>query len=698
MDMFESVYKKLTSNDPRIREIFDTAKTGVELSEAIRETVLVLQRISSGDPDARITKTTEIKMIGLLYQAINNTASDLGDMVNQIQELAIDLCECFDVLRRASEGDLQVSVSYASSQELTIALAKSINKLIKAFSGQIAERKLAEGIALRKGIEASAILNGTGDAIMVIDRDYCISKANAAMERITSRPVSELVGKKCYEVFPGSECNTDKCYLKQLMVDKKNIQLETSRKDIFEIDIPVEVLATPYEVQGKLLGVIESFRDNTDRRRIMENLLIAKEELDAKAKDLEMTLKISESLRDDLEISRKQAERSAKAKANFLANMSHEIRTPMNAILGFSDLIKSTELTDTQREYLRTITTSGDHLLGLINDILDFSKFEAEKITLEEIDFNLKYLIEDVLKIAVMKMERMEEKENDKISHFFKLDEDVPILLKGDPTRLRQVIINLLGNALKFTKEGSVGLLVRKDVSDKELDDRVTLRFSVKDTGIGIAQDKLDTVFQTFTQADESTTRKFGGTGLGLSISKTIVEMMGGQIWVEAVQGEGSEFIFVVTMKKGEDGEQKESVQGRLISDRQLLDEGAYKGIRVLIVEDNKTNQMLIKAIMGKLGCEIDVAENGAVAVDKLREGGEFDLVLMDLQMPVMGGVDAAKIISSEISKELPIVALSAAVLEEDMRAAKESGMVDFIQKPIDVSKLKEILMKYGRK
>ncbi len=563
---------------------------------------------------------------------------------------------------------------------------------------------------------------------------------------------------------------------------------------------------------------------------MVENLqetTVSRDDLELKSNALQQK---TDELRKERELAerlQKEAEGAAKAKASFLANMSHEIRTPMNAILGFSDLLKKTDLDNKQKGYLDTVTSSGDLLVGIINDILDFSKIESGKISLESIDFDLKTLISDVFAMIVTRMK------DQPFDTYIEIDKAVPRFVKSDPTRLKQVLVNLLGNAIKFTKEGQIGVIVKPEKLDDLQKDELALRFIIKDSGIGIPKDKLSAVFNLFTQADESTTRKFGGTGLGLSISKSIVEAMGGRIWVESEMGKGSEFIFIVKLKEGqstEDHEGEPTTHCELVDkkvfivddnevSRKILnkcietmglkvfgiadspqatlhkldnlenergiipdliicdimmdgmngyelikkiqsnkkfestkyiavtsDINAYlsenegergfddiiakpvtmeklihaittvvlgkqkdaeniagdeeiscKGIKVLVVEDTVANQMLIQAYFAELGCDGDYANNGQEGVDKLKASDEYDLILMDMQMPVMGGLEATKVIREEIKSDIPIVALTAAVMEEDRKKADDAGMDGFLAKPVDIVKLKECILKHGR-
>jgi signal transduction histidine kinase/DNA-binding response OmpR family regulator len=526
--------------------------------------------------------------------------------------------------------------------------------------------------------------------------------------------------------------------------------------------------------------------------------------------------------------SKKQAEAANKIKSAFLANMSHEIRTPLNAITGFSELMENTSLDYVQKDYVSVIRESGKILLALINDILDLSKIEAGEMHLEHIDFDLEYLIRSVIKINSPKLEGKQ------VELFCNIDEHMPKDFRGDPTRVRQILINLLSNAIKFTEQGSITISVYPKDRDVPKDKLRNLEFSVRDTGIGIPPEKHESIFAAFEQADTSTTRKYGGTGLGLTICKGFVEMMGGSIRVVSEPGKGSEFIFSLRLEEvspivskdiapvkieelkekkvlivddsesarrviedycldigmdvlfkapsanvawewllnqtalpdiiisdivmqgmsGYDfarsvrederlknirmisvttdirpgaakkaqmagfdaylpkpvirsdfirivqttlGDKRQNKENEQIVTRHMAEELACKGFRILVVEDNAVNQKLLQIVLKNLGCETDFASNGQIAVEKVRTG-RFDLVLMDLQMPVMGGCEATRIIRAEISKTLPVIALTAAAMKEDEENSLAAGMNDYVTKPVELHKLKEKIIQWGKR
>ncbi|MGD9993372.1 MAG: ATP-binding protein [Salinivirgaceae bacterium] len=379
-----------------------------------------------------------------------------------------------------------------------------------------------------------------------------------------------------------------------------------------------------------------------------------------------------------LKLAKEQAETSAKIKEQFLANMSHEIRTPMNGIIGMAKLLTNTPLAKEQIKYLENISTSADNLLVIINDILDFSKMEAGKLEFEQIEFNLHELLN---KLKSVYYESAKEK-----GLYFKLHigDRVPQFIIGDPTRLNQVLVNLLGNAVKFTEQGGIALLVKVVEQNRK---ESSLHFVVNDTGIGISPDKIDVIFSSFSQASSDMTRKYGGTGLGLTITKQLVELQGGNLNVESKAGEGSSFHFKLSFIHGK-GKIKHKTE--LLQD-EILD--TSKNIRILLAEDNEINQLYVKTIL-ESKFEVEIAPNG-LKVLELLEKNTFHLILMDLHMPEMDGYETTEIIRNLADKKLkniPIVALTAAAIKGEKEKCLAAGMDDYLSKPFDPKDLFQII------
>lgn len=387
------------------------------------------------------------------------------------------------------------------------------------------------------------------------------------------------------------------------------------------------------------------------------------------------TQKLLQYKNEIIEAEKEKAEASEKAKHQFLANMSHEIRTPMNAIKGMTDILIRRNPKEDQKEYLEGIKQSSDSLLVIINDILDISKIEAGKVELEHEPFSVNELVNNVHTIMQFKAEEKG----------LELKKDLPadeLIVKGDSTRLRQILINLIGNAIKFTEKGHVTTTIKSD----KVDGKLNLHFTVSDTGIGIDEDHVDKIFKSFEQAYSDTSRKFGGTGLGLSISKKLIELHTGKIWVESEKGKGSRFHFIIGYEMA--AQKTESTYAESTNTSIAAD---LKGISILLVEDNQFNAVVAQEELEDAIEEVivELAENGAIAVEKLRSS-RFDIILMDVQMPTMNGYEATKAIRAFDNEKAntPIIAMTANVLKEEVELCQQAGMNDFIGKPFDTNEL----------
>ncbi len=415
-----------------------------------------------------------------------------------------------------------------------------------------------------------------------------------------------------------------------------------------------------FDSQGKIVGLFGIASDITDLKHLNDELARAKE----------------------------TAESATRAKSSFLANMSHEIRTPMNAILGISTLLGRTELDQRQQDYLDKISSAGKNLLGIINDILDFSKIEAGKMELESVQFQLSQILGDLQSIIEI---RCQEKG---LALHLEIDPDIPPSLVGDPLRLTQILLNLTSNAIKFTHSGTITLCAR--LSGKS-GDKVTLRFRVQDTGIGIDSRSLRTLFQHFTQIDPSVSRKYGGTGLGLSITKRLVEMHGGKIWVDSIKGQGTTFFFTVELGIGTSSQQDQREAGYEHLSSQL---GKLLPLTVLVVDDNDINGEILTELLEAEGIDVHIAKNGKQAIQALQDatshGISVHAILMDLQMPEMDGYAASRFIRSDQAyTDIPIIAVSADAIGDVEKRVLDAGMNALVTKPIDLNELFRVLLRW---
>ncbi|HNX09582.1 MAG TPA: ATP-binding protein, partial [Methanothrix sp.] len=538
----------------------------------------------------------------------------------------------------------------------------------------ISERKKMESDLRESERRLTAIINFLPDATFVINKEGRVIAWNRAIERMTGTKSENMMGKGDYEYalpFYGKKRPilidmTISSDSSELDIKYHNIKKEDDGSITAEAHIPRLIdreayllgsAASLYDSEGRYWGAIESIRDITDRRHAEEELQRSKEE----------------------------AEQATRAKSEFLANMSHEIRTPMNAIIGLTGLLLDENLSDRQREYVEIIRNSGDTLLVIINNILDLTKIEADMIELESQIIDLRGCIESCVDlVATTATEKG-------LKITCNIEEGSPELVLGDPTRISQVLINLLHNGVKFTKKGEILVNLSARLLDED-DDRYELHFMVKDTGIGIPEEKIGRLFQSFSQIDATIARRYGGSGLGLAICKKLVEKMGGRIWVKSEADKGSEFHFTLPttststppndlFKTSCQPKPEGNVQGLLNYD-----------LSILLAEDNAVNQVVTKRMLDKLGYRADVAANGIEVLQALQRQ-HYDVIFMDVQMPEMDGLEATREIRRRMHNGPMIIAMTASALKGDREMCLAAGMDGYISKPTKIEALRAALL-----
>ena len=573
-------------------------------------------------------------------------------------------------------GDLEYQIDIQARDEIG-QLGQSFNDMINALKISKNELKkhqdhLEDLVAERTAELTNSqkrlaqIINFLPDPTWVVDDQGTVVTWNRAMEKLLGIRAEDMVGKGDYEYalpFYGEKRPVlidlvrewDAAYEKEYLSVKKEEDILISESYHPHLgDGGMYLSATAgllYNSEGEITGAIESLRDITDSKRMQAELIQAKQE----------------------------ADEANKAKSDFLANMSHEIRTPMNAVIGMTHLALKTNLTPKQKDYLQKIQSSANSLLGIINDILDFSKIEAGKLDMESVDFNLEDVLEGLADLVAIKAQKKAD-----LEILFATARNVPRFLVGDPLRLGQVLINLANNAVKFTDSGEI--VVSTELF-KHSGDKVILKFAVSDSGIGLTEEQKAKLFQSFSQADSSTTRKYGGTGLGLTISKRLVNMMDGDIWVDSKPGKGSTFSFTATFGLG-----KEKARERFKPAPDL------RNMKVLAVDDNATSREILQDMLDSFSFDVTLAasaKEGLAELENAPPDRPFELVIMDWKMPGMDGIEAAEIIKNHkgLTKIPAIIMVTAYGREEVMQKAERVGLDGFLIKPLGSSVLFDTIM-----
>ena len=500
----------------------------------------------------------------------------------------------------------------------------------------------------------SMVMKNIVEGVVTYDENGQILHFNLAMEKMFQTSRKNMAGCSIESLSQADKETFPTIYDQYFNGTSTGLAYETiavnNSGDVFPIDLTISKVVT--QRGATFIAVV---RDITERKNEQKALIEAKE----------------------------NALQTALTKTNFLSTMSHEIRTPMNAVIGLTNLLLQESPRKDQIENLKTLKFSGENLLVLIDDILDYNKIQAGKLNIEQTEFSLNEVIHNINKSLNMRAY------DKKISLHIVTESGFPNIIIGDPTRLSQVLLNLIGNAIKFTESGKVTLTI---TSKQDTDERWAINFAIEDTGIGIHKDKIDTIFDNFTQSDTNTTRKFGGTGLGLAITRQLLELQGSSIQVKSILGKGSIFSFTLQF---ETSSESSITAGNTPDDLDLIEH--FEPVNVLLVEDSLVNQMVATKFLTKWGLTVDIAENGAVAIDKVKEK-DYAVVLMDLHMPVMDGYTAAKNIRAlpnEKYQQLPIIALTASTKASDQSDLNDAGINTYISKPFNPLELNQRIAQF---
>jgi PAS domain S-box-containing protein len=624
----------------------------VELREFIHALKIGICRTTIGaGAEFVFTNLTFTAMLGykkeeLLGRKVADVFAESKEFKEILAQLKKDaLLDNYEVmLRRKSGGAVAVSLGITAERD-----AHGAIHFLDFVVEDITKQKEIEKDLTRSRELFKVIFDHSAAAITVTDKDEKIIAWNPFAEQMFEMTREDLFNKPVKDLYPEREWRK----MRKLKIREKGslsgISTEVIKKDgtLLDVDASISIIK---DLKGEVAGSIGILRDTTKQRRTQEMLLKAKME----------------------------AEEANSSKSLFLAKMSHELRTPMNAIIGMLDLTLDTGLSDEQHENLKVAKDAAGNLLRLINDILDLSRAEAGKITIETIEISLAEIIRSVCRgLQVLA-------QNKNLYLSWNVSDQIPPLMMGDPVRIRQIIINLVNNSIKFTHKGGVTVgvsLLARYAEDCEI------LFAIKDTGIGIPKEKQGRIFEVFSQADEQTSRRYGGTGLGLAISKKLAEIMGGRVWVESEEGQGSTFNVVVRLRISTTPIELRAAPAELAHASAQEDVGR---LRILLAEDNLVNQKIAVRVLEKRGWEVVAANNGKEALEAISKT-RFDMILMDDQMPEMSGVEAAIIIRTEEKQtglHLPIIAMTANAMAGDRERYLAVGMDGYVSKPIDRDQL----------
>jgi len=636
-----------------------------------------LQKLISG-PILALTRTTQnvsdkhdysIRHTEHRHDEVGTLIDSFNNMLQQIQDREAALAESKNKLALLNkELEQRVVERTKELEKINCNLKKEVVDRVKAELAVRNEKDFAERL-----VETAQVI------ILMLDIEGRIVRFNKYMKEISGYELKEVQGKDWFSTFL-PECHHRRT--KELFLNAINdIQTRGNVNTIItksgeERDIEWHD-KTLKDADGKIIGLLAIGQDITIRKQAEDNLKKAKEELENINKQLETSIRCANQMAQEATVANQ-------AKSEFLANMSHEIRTPMNSIIGFSDILSQEVLTDGQMDYVQTIRDSGKNLLTIIDDILDFSKIEAGKLDTEIIECSLEKLLGNIS--SMLRPKATEKGLDFKVLH----KTELPANIRTDPTRVYQCLTNLINNAIKFTENGHVHVIV----SLEEIENKPIIRFDIEDTGIGIPANKQKAIFESFSQVDGSTTRKFGGTGLGLTITKHLAGILGGSVTVQSEPGKGS--VFSLSIPAGLAVESQpvlgEAKMKEYTQESPETAQEKYSG-NILVAEDNPSNQKLIEILLKRMGLQISLVEDGQRAVDATASQS-FDLIFMDMQMPVMNGYEATEALRQE-GLTTPIVALTANAMKKDKQKCLDAGCDGYLAKPVDREKLSEILSKY---
>ena len=623
---------------------------------------------------------TDVLFNGSVYKDDNGHVLGVVIVARDIaeQKWAIELRKANEELRyQNAEKEMRAAELVLANEELAF---QNIEKEKRAAELVIAneelifqnDEKVKRAAELVIANYARSLIEASRDPLFTVSIEGKITDINAATIKVTGVSREKMIGTDFFNYFSEPDRAREgyqQVFSKGFVVDYPLTIMDGNLTDVLFNGSVYK------DEKDNVLGAVVVARDITAQKR-------AERELTEAIVFAEMATVIAEDAKAKAEASTRIAEDAVKAKQQFLSNMSHEIRTPMNAIIGFTKVILKTDLTAKQREYLLAIKISGDALIVLINDILDLAKVDAGRMVFEQIPFRMAVSISAILHLFEPKIQE----KNIRLEKEY--DSNIPDVLVGDPVRLHQIILNLVSNAVKFTSQGQITVSTQLVYEDIE---NATVEISITDTGIGIPDSKLDTIFENFQQATSGTSRIYGGTGLGLAIVKQLIESQGGNIRVLSTVGVGSTFTFELVFKKT-------SIQAAVEVEAELLEvDDEAKNIKILVVEDMVLNQLLMKTLLDDFGFQRDIAGNGKIAIKKLKTN-EYDVILMDLQMPEMNGFEATEYIRNTLKSEIPIIALTADVTTADLAKCKAVGMNDYLAKPVDEKILYSKIMAVAKK